>query len=107
MDRHVPDRTGGPAEAGTSGQTEGSLGKDVATAQEKQSLVSLQLMNATLSPKVMPTKDGSLRREPSGGELKLILKKEKSEKTLQTHFSPIGGIIVDFSLISFYFLIFI
>ena len=27
MDRHVPDRTGGPAEAETSGQTEGSLVK--------------------------------------------------------------------------------
>lgn len=43
MDRHVPDRTGGPAEAGTSGQTEGSLGKDVATAQEKLLIASLQV----------------------------------------------------------------
>lgn len=39
----MPDRTGGPAEAGTSGQTEGSLGKDVATAQDKLLIASLQV----------------------------------------------------------------
>ena len=40
MDRHTPDRTGDLVDAGTSAQTEDSLGTDVATAQEKQPAVS-------------------------------------------------------------------
>lgn len=60
MDRHVPDRAGEVGDAGPSARTQGSLGKDAATAQGE--------LPAASSPVTLPShpapvyKDSSLRK---------------------------------------------
>lgn len=104
MDRHVPDRAGEVGDAGTSARTQGSLGKDAATAQGE--LPGVLAGNAAQLPShpMSVYKDSLLRKRVSVNMLAIL--KKNPTKTLQVYFCPIcwitGGFYFFHSTSSFF-----
>ena len=98
MDRHVPDRTGGPAEAETSGQTEGRLVKQqLLHRRGRLQCLDRQCYSVTKNPVYIAQfmiRDRVMKiihvNMPS-------ILKNGTKKPLQIRVSPTGRLITEFS----------